>query len=307
MPNLLEALFTQLPLKDIIAITPQQGGDVNRAYRVETKKDTFFLLLQPDRKADFYANEIEGLQAFKRYGITAPHVIANGVVVDDLSNNSYKSHAYLLLTYLEEERQIDGKRNGQDSQKELAYLVGKLHRVHSKDGRFGFSTSYQGSALSFANQWVDSWSELFLKERMDGLSFILKEKGFFNREDYQTYLATRALIAHVLTNYESEPSLLHGDLWGGNYMFLKDGRPALFDPAPFYGDREFDLGITTVFGGFSAEFYEAYHHLYPLAPRWQKRLEFYRLYLLLVHLNKFGVRYYVPVINSMTKIRKSFS
>ncbi|WP_340601729.1 fructosamine kinase family protein, partial [Staphylococcus aureus] len=92
------------------------------------------------------------------------------------------------------------------------------------------------------------------------------------------------------------------DLWGGNYMFLQDGRPALFDPAPLYGDREFDIGITTVFGGFTSEFYDAYNKHYPLAKGASYRLEFYRLYLLMVHLLKFGEMYRDSVAHSMDKI-----
>ncbi|MDN8969166.1 fructosamine kinase family protein, partial [Staphylococcus aureus] len=98
------------------------------------------------------------------------------------------------------------------------------------------------------------------------------------------------------------PSLLHGDLWGGNYMFLQDGRPALYDPAPLYGDREFDICITKVFGGFTSEFYDAYNKHYPLAKGASYRREFYRLYLLMVHLLKFGEMYRVSVAHSMDKI-----
>ena len=86
---------------------------------------------------------------------------------------------------------------------------------------------------------------------------------------------------------------------GGNYMFLTNGQPALFDPAPLYGDREFDIGITTVFGGFTQEFYDEYNQQLPLAKGSQKRIEFYRLYLLMIHLLKFGGMYADSVQRSM--------
>lgn len=109
----------------------------------------------------------------------------------------------------------------------------------------------------------------------------------------------------MLKDHKSNLSSLHEDLWEGNYRFLQDGRSALFAPSPFYGDRASNLEITAVFGGFSTEFYEVYNQLYPLAPRWKERLEFYRLYLLMVHLNKFSFSYYPSVINLLKNIRQS--
>lgn len=110
------------------------------------------------------------------------------------------------------------------------------------------------------------------------------------------------VISEELNNHSSEPSLLHGDLWSGNYMFLDDGRPALFDPSPLYGDREFDHGATTAFGGFGQEFYEAYNDVYPLDAGAELRVEFYKLYLLLVHLVKFGDVYLGSVNSTMKQI-----
>ena len=88
----------------------------------------------------------------------------------------------------------------------------------------------------------------FVARRMDHLRDELMHKGLWNEEDDKVYQQVRMVMINELEAHQSKPSLLHGDLWGGNYMFLTDGRPALFDPAPLYGDREFDLGITTVFG-----------------------------------------------------------
>ena len=88
-----------------------------------------------------------------------------------------------------------------------------------------------------------------------------------------------------------KPSLLHGDLWSGNYLFDTTGTPVLIDPDVFYGDREMDLAMTTIFGGFDADFYQAYQTVYPFAPGMQTRLPSYQLYYLLAHLNLFGETY----------------
>ena len=130
----------------------------------------------------------------------------------------------------------------------------------------------------------------------------LVEQGLWSEDDATQYESVRAVIMEALEQHQSKPSLLHGDLWGGNYMFLTDGSPALFDPAPLYGDREFDLGITTVFGGFTDAFYDEYDKHYPLSEGATKRLEFYRLYLLMVHLVKFGDMYAGSVKRSMKQI-----
>ncbi|NGW62902.1 fructosamine kinase family protein, partial [Staphylococcus aureus] len=235
-----EQWLEHLPLKDIKEISPVSGGDVNEAYRVETDTDTFFLLVQRGRKESFYAAEIAGLNEFERAGITAPRVIASGEVNGDV---------YLVMTYLEE--------GASGSQRQLGQLVAQLHSQQQEEGKFGFSLPYEGGDISFDNHWQDDWRTIFVDKRLDHLKEELLNRGLWDANDIKVYDKVRSQIVEELEKHQSKPSLLHGDLWGGNYMFLKDGRPALFDPAPLYGDREFDIGITTVFGGFTSEFYDA--------------------------------------------------
>lgn len=273
-----------LPLASIRRVYEVQGGDVNQAYHLETNEGDYFLLVQPNRSEVFFASEIAGLQAFKAAGIRAPEVIASGEIQDD---------AYLLLEFLQE---------GRGSQGELGQLVAKLHRQHQPDSRFGFHLPHHGGAISFDNQWTVSWVELFVYRRLDVLCDALVAKGRWKEAEANQYTAVREQIIHELTQHASEASLLHGDLWSGNYMFLSDGTPALFDPSPLYGDREFDIGITTVFGGFSSEFYEVYQQDYPMTKGWEHRLKYYRLYLWLVHLDKFGESYAASVQREMDEI-----
>ncbi|MCU5745390.1 fructosamine kinase family protein [Staphylococcus sp. SQ8-PEA] len=275
----------QLPIDDVKQIKPVSGGDVNQAYKVTTSQETYFLLVQPHRSEEFYAAEIVGLEKFEEAGITAPRVISSGQINSD---------AYLLLSYLEE--------GGRGDQRELAKLVAKMHSHHQPDGKFGFELPHEGGDHSFDNDWCDTWSELFINQRMDVLCDNLIANGEWTEADRDTYQAVRDVMVQALASHTSKPSLLHGDMWGGNHMFLTDGQPALFDPSPLYGDREFDIGITKAFGAFSNDFYEAYHQSYPLSKGAELRIEFYKLYILMVHLLKFGGMYRGSVDRSMNKI-----
>ena len=87
------------------------------------------------------------------------------------------------------------------------------------------------------------------------------------------------------------PSMLHGDLWSGNFMISTDGNAAIYDPAVYFGHREMDLGMTKLFGGFDQRFYDAYDEVYPLEKNWLKRLPLTQLYPLLVHAVLFGGHY----------------
>ena len=274
----------QLPLHGIRQVHSLAGGDVNLAFRVETGRGDYFLLVQRSRKADFYAGEIAGLKALADAGVEAPRVIANGEINGD---------AYLLLNYLQQ---------GQGQQSDLAKLVAKMHRYYSPNHKFGFSQPYQGSSMTFANSWTDTWKELFVDQRMDQLRDALARESLWSGDDLNRYDQLRAVIVKALSQHKSEPSLLHGDFWGGNHMFLEDGRPALIDPSAFYGDREFDIGCSLVFGAYDDEFYSAYQEAYPLDPGYQKRLKFYSLYLLMIHLEKFGGMYKTAVDNTMSQI-----
>lgn len=276
--------LAQLPIEPVINFEQVHGGDVNQAFHLQTAKRDLFLLVQPGQPASFYAGEMAGLKAFAANDIRAPRVIENGMISGD---------GFLLLSYL---------AHGNGDQAALGHLVAKLHQVKSPSGRFGFEQPYAGTSVSFDNTWTDTWTELFVDHRLDVLDAALTRKGLWQSPDHTKYLEARRIITAALAAHASQPVLLHGDLWSGNFMFTKAGQPALIDPAALYGDREFDIGITTVFGGFNDRFYQAYAADLPLPPGAAKRLDFYRLYLLMVHLDKFGRSYARPVDTLMSRI-----
>ncbi|WP_127850123.1 fructosamine kinase family protein [Lacticaseibacillus hulanensis] len=274
----------QLPVQPVQQVVPVGGGDVNAAYRLQAAGQTYFLLVQPHMAADFYAGEIAGLAAFAQADVLAPRVLGHGQINGD---------AYLLLSYL---------TSGHGSQADLGRLLAHLHSFTSPDGRFGFDQPYAGTSVSFSNDWVDTWQELFVHQRLDKLADHIVQKGLWSQQEYALYSQARQVITAALAQHKSTPVLLHGDLWSGNYMFTADGRPALIDPAAVYGDREFDIGVTTVFGGFGPDFYAAYQDALPMDDGWQQRLNFYRLYYLMVHLDKFGSGYADAVMGTLQQV-----
>lgn len=277
----------QLPLTDIKRTISVPGGDVNEAYRIETATETYFLLVQPKHPESFYTAEIAGLNEFKKATVRSPEVIASGEIDGD---------AYLILEFLKE---------GIGNQNDLGKLIAKMHQYHSTNHLFGFHEDYHGKDVSFKHEWTDSWLEMFVENKLDHMKNMLVEKNLWSDEELERYKQARAVIVHELEAHQSKPSLLHGDLWSGNYMFLENGQPALFDPAALYGDCEFDIGVSLVFGGFSQEFYDAYQAEYPLAEGYEKRLNFYRLYMLMLHLVKFGNSYADSVNQTLNDIIES--
>lgn len=136
-----------------------------------------------------------------------------------------------------------------------------------------------------------AWPEFFLERRLWFQVRLAVGRG--GGDELERCLArSENRIAELLGEAVEPPSLLHGDLWGGNYMVDEQGEACLIDPAVYYGHREADLAMTRLFGGFAPAFYEAYENVSPLQPGHQQRLPIYQLYHLLNHFNLFGRAYY---------------
>jgi fructosamine-3-kinase len=160
----------------------------------------------------------------------------------------------------------------------MARMLAKLHRTTS--ARFGWESDNWIGLAPQKNGWSDDWAGFFLERRLRPQAEWAAAKGF------------RIALPDVtrLLGHRPEPSLLHGDLWSGNAGFTREG-PVLFDPAVYYGDREADLAMTELFGGFPREFYAAYAAEFPLVPGYEARRDAYNLYHVLNHLNLFGAGY----------------
>jgi len=185
--------------------------------------------------------------------------------------------------------QLDLKRSGDWSA--LARMLAALHRTTGP--RFGWHTDNYIGATPQINSWRDDWSVFFNECRLAPQLALAKKNGY-------------AVEIHgalkVLEGHKPKPSLLHGDLWAGNAGFINEG-PVLFDPAVYYGDREADLAMTELFGGFPSEFYRAYNEAWPLDEGYERRRPMYNLYHLLNHLNLFGGGYLGQVKSTLRLLR----
>jgi protein-ribulosamine 3-kinase len=238
------------------------GGCIHHCYEVRIAGKPRFLKINDARYADAFAAEADGLIALHDNGLPVPGAVAHG---------SAAGQSYLLLEYLELKSKGD-----------FAALGRMLAAAHRKPGpRFGWARdNYIGSTPQL-NGWHDDWPQFWRERRLRPQLELAARNGF--RLD-------AADPAAMLKNHRPQPSLLHGDLWSGNAGFTREG-PVVFDPAVYYGDREADLAMTELFGGFPRAFYEAYNETWALDAGYARRKPLYNLYHLLNHLNLFGGGY----------------
>jgi fructosamine-3-kinase len=164
-----------------------------------------------------------------------------------------------------------------------------LAAAHRSTGpRFGWQRDNYIGSTPQRNGWCDTWAQFWIERRMRPQLELAKRNGF----------DLPFPESSVLEHHKPAPSLLHGDLWSGNAGFTPEG-PAVFDPAVYYGDREADLAMTELFGGFPREFYRAYNEAWPLEAGYQRRKHLYNLYHLLNHLNLFGGGYLAQVTGTL--------
>lgn len=226
--------------------------------------------------ADAFAAEADGLAALAASGLPVPSPIRHG---------GEGATAFLLLEFLELRSTGD-----------FAALGRSLAALHSRPGpRFGWTRDNFIGATPQANAWSDHWAEFFRLRRIEPQLVLARSKGFdLEMPD----------VGALLRGHEPEPALLHGDLWSGNVGFV-DAGPVFFDPAVYYGDREADLAMTELFGGFPKPFYAAYEAALPPRPGYETRKHLYNLYHLLNHLNIFGGGYLGQVRATLRLLREA--
>ncbi|MEM0895257.1 MAG: fructosamine kinase family protein [Verrucomicrobiota bacterium] len=252
---------------------PVGGGCINESFVLEevATGDRFFVKKNRVSKAAMLEAEADGLAELASVGaIRIPQRICLG---------ESRDHAFLVLEYLDLQRRGDEERMG----RELA----QLHRVTSGNGNHGWQRDNFIGETPQSNTWTKSWSEFFAQERIERQLVLAKARG----PDIAGGEALVERIPDLLESHAPVPSLLHGDLWGGNAGFDGEGAPVLFDPAVYYGDRETDLAFTEMFGGFSAGFYGAYREAFPLEDGYERRRTLYNVYHILNHFVLFGGGY----------------
>lgn len=271
MSELNQDWLSQLPLTSIERVRSVSGGDINEAYQIITQDQTkYFLKVQPQHPQSYFDHEAAGLRLIGNV-ITTPEPTAQGQINGD---------AYLMLNWID---------SGNGSQRDLGTAVAAMHQQHHV--QFGFDHNHQSGNIIKNNQWQSDWATFYAEQRLDTLAEAAQKNHVWNNWRQAHFAQMRSEFIVYYRGHEVQPSLLHGDLWSGNYMFATNGTPILIDPDVFYGDRELDLAMTTIFGGFSDQFYQAYQSSYPLPAGFEKRLPWYQFYYLCMHLNLFGESY----------------
>jgi fructosamine-3-kinase len=176
----------------------------------------------------------------------------------------------------------------------FGHQFAKLHRYHAES--FGFyEDNFIGASPQInkaTEEEVHNWVSFYMNKRLLFQLRLAEERGYASEKLRKGFHLLESKIDTILSGSEEEPSLLHGDLWGGNYLSDENGDPVLIDPAVYYGHREADLAMTRLFGGFTNEFYSAYNEELPLKEGSEYRQDIYTLYHVMNHLNLFGMGYY---------------
>lgn len=263
---------------------PVSGGDISSAYRVNTETGQYFLKVNSASFAlEMFYSEREGLQAIEESKtIAVPHVHLAG---------SINGQAFLLMDL------VESKRPNLSDYQHLGRKLAELHQCSQAD--FGFSSDNFIGSLPQQNNPHPDWAEFYWFERiLPQLQLALRD-GLIQRNMIPE--EERAITLFREISGDIRPALLHGDLWGGNYLIAADGTPFLIDPAVYYGHSMVDIAMSRLFGGFGAGFYDAYHEIIPKSPYYDIQIELYQLYYLLVHLNLFGSSYYSSVASILKR------
>jgi len=251
------------------------GGCIHECHRVWIDGKAWFLKSNSSKHEDAFAAEADGLAGLREAGYRAPAPHSRGIAA---------GRAYLLMEFLDLKGAFDFPALGR--------MLAQAHRKAGPD--FGWDRDNYIGATPQANGWCGDWAQFWRERRMRPQLELAKRKG----------LSLPEIPLDLLEGHEPQPSLLHGDLWSGNVSFMPEG-PVVFDPAAYYGDREADLAMTELFGGFPREFYDAYNEVFPLPAGYQRRKHLYNLYHLLNHLNLFGRSYLGQVEKTLGLLQRS--
>ena len=258
------------------------GGCIANTCIITTESGTKYFVKSYGSNNEILRNESNGLKELgKAKAVRIPKVI----ILDD---------DFLLLEFIEQ-----GRRSKNFSA-EFGRQFAQMHKF--KGEKFGFfENNFIGSNPQRNIYETDNWSRFFWQKRLLHQYKLAEHNHFVNSELKISFLKLEKAFPSIISGTEEPPTLLHGDLWSGNYMVDSSGAAVLIDPAVYYGHREADLAMTKMFGGFDSDFYHAYNEEFPLAEDWEYRIDLYMLYHVLNHLNLFGSGYYSQAISIIKK------
>lgn len=259
------------------------GGDISQAFKITTEHNHYFIKINTTKNAlNMFQKEADGLRLINEANtIKTPRV---------LLCNTFENASFLLMEF------IDSKTPSSLDFKNLGIQLAQLHQVTSE--QFGLHQDNLIGSLPQSNSKHTSWMDFYTKERLIRQLELAKQNGFLSPHECPSEKHIKERLESLFLSIK--PSLLHGDLWSGNYLISKKGEPYLIDPAIYFGHHEVDIAMTKLFGGFGKDFYDSYHSIFPDDKKTPSRIEIYQLYYLLVHLNLFGKSYY-PSVSSILK------
>lgn len=264
---------TRRPFKAETA-RPVAGGCINEAFCLQGQQRCFFVKVNRAERLDMFAAEAAGLRAIQATNtVRVPRAIAW---------DSDRTKSWLVLEFIAFSSQQPSANAA------LGEQLAAMHQVSA--GRFGWERNNTIGSSVQSNNWMEDWPD-FLREQRLGYQLALAGLNHAPTRLIDRGQQLLELLPALFSDYQPQPALLHGDLWGGNWATDEQGLPVLFDPAVYFGDREADLAMTELFGGFDKRFYESYHAAWPLDPGYRVRKHAYNLYHILNHFNLFGGSY----------------
>lgn len=279
MPDPLQQSIAQIIRRhdagfDLVDCRAVGGGSINSALRFKGGEQSYFVKLNAASAVSMFEAEAQGLQELAGSdAVRVPGVICQGVI---------EARSYLICEWLEL------GAAGRGSAELLGRQLAAMHR-HSRT-LFGWHRDNTIGSTPQCNTESADWISFWREQRL-GFQLGLGARNGFPSALLDKGERLMAGLDKLLAGHQPVASLLHGDLWGGNWGVLADGSPVLFDPAVYYGDREADLAMTELFGGFPAAFYAAYRESWPLDDGYAMRRTLYNLYHILNHANLFGGGY----------------
>jgi len=257
-------------------VGPVGGGCINRGHHIRGGTREFFVKLNTAASVTMFEAEADGLAEIARtHTVRVPVALCFG---------SDEEYAWLVMEWLP----LSSDGLGREAGAQLGEHLAAMHRITAD--RFGWTRDNTIGSTPQINTQEQSWIDFWHKRRLRPQLELAAERGHRGRIQI---LGERLLerMPALFSGHRVWPALLHGDLWGGNAAATQDGTPLIFDPAVYYGDREADVAMTELFGGFPSSFYSAYRAAAPLSAGYAVRRELYNLYHVLNHLNLFGGAY----------------
>ena len=253
------------------------GGCINTAYRIASNNKSYFVKFNRSDRLNMFEAESDGLiELAKADAVLVPLPVCTGVL---------EQSSFIVMD--------DLTLSSAGSMSAFARQLIKLHRYNpptDSSQTFGWSRDNTIGSTLQVNTQSDNWITFWNTQRLGYQLTLAKERGA-SQSLLDKAERIQADIKIFFHGYQPLASLLHGDLWSGNFAFTQSGEPVIFDPAIYYGDREADIAMTELFGGFSRDFYEEYNRIWPLDDNYRIRKDLYNLYHILNHFNMFGGSY----------------